>query len=526
VSAVTVGQSSATAAVPVPADSAPAPGVCDLASARLDAQAWATLGLLAALAVLGATGVLPLLGWTERMFPRTRYPYLFAAVGAGYLGLRLASTPAWRRLSWLAAGGAAGALVDPGFTALTVLWSLAYAHVLRAKVAARWKHLFLAATFAGLVIAVNRDLFPGVAEHPFIERWGYLFALGLGLRALWLHHELTVAGFPRVPVADVVAAFLCAPLFVILPYMLAIPRFGQVREALSARRPALEAQGLRLIALGMLWALAAEVVRQALAPGPLFEGMLRARRIGEAALLALPFYPMWQVLNMLGNALILAGLLRLYGVDIAPSFDRPLLAESLTEWWRRWNTHFRDLLVDLCYYPVVLRLRRRPVLGIVLGCFAVFVVGSTLLHWLVKAYFVAGTARQLPLGLLAENLSMGLFVAIALVLERRRVRALSTHWLARWRRRLTTWMLVWLSVVGINYGLSWQLETRPRERALARAAEIRALVSAGRCTEAVAAARAARPQIAHVHRLAPRHAALAVAYTLVTSLSKGEASCP
>lgn len=518
-------------AASAPADCAPADSTLVAAlpapvAARLDAQAVATLGLLAALAVLGATGVLPLLGWTARMFPRTRYPWLFAALAAGYLGLRLARTPAGRRLSWLTSGAAAGALVDPGFTALTMLWSLAYAQVLRATVAARWKHLYLAATFAALVLAVNRDLYPGVAAHPFIERWSYLFALGLGLRALWLHHELTVAGFPRVPAADVVAAFVCAPLFVILPYMLAIPRFSQLREALRARRPALEADGLRMVAFGIIWALAAEVVRQAVAPRPLFEGLLRAHRLGEAALLALPFYPMWQVLDILGAALILVGLLRLYGVDIAPAFDRPLLAESLTEWWRRWNTHFRDLLVDLCYYPVVLRLRRRPVLGIVAGCGAVFVLGSTLLHWLFKAYFVAGTARQLPLGILAENLSMGLFVAIALVLERRRVRAPSTHWLARWRRRLTTWALVWLSVVGINYAVEWRLVALPRERALARAAEVHALVAAGRCAEAARAARAARPSITHAHRLAPRHPALGVAFTQVTSISKGAAPCP
>ncbi len=493
---------------------------------RLDAQAWATLGLLAALGTLGATGVLPLLGWTERLFPRARLPALFAVVAAGFLGLRRATAPAPRRAIWLAAGLAATALVDVGFAAVVVAWSLAYALVLRARVRARWKHLFLAGTLAAWIIAVNRDLWPGLATHPALERWGLLFALCFTLRALWLHHELRLAGFPRLPISDVLATFLCAPLSPIVPYMLAIPRFGAIREALATRRPALEAQGVRTLALGLAWALLAEAVRRTLSPADHFYGAAHAGRWAEVVPLALLFYPVWQVVRVLGDALLLVGMLRLYGVDIAPAFSAPLLAESVTEWWRRWNTHFRDLLVDLFYYPVVLRLRRHPRLGIVLGCGSVFLLGSTLLHWATRWYFSSGTLRRPPLGLMAENVAMGLVVTGALLLERRRTRPPSTRWLARWRRRFTTWLLVFCCVVGLGYQVTWRTDGGPRAGALGAAAVARTLHGSGRCADARHAAAAAQPSLTAALRRTPRDVALRTELTFVTALAQGELPCP
>jgi D-alanyl-lipoteichoic acid acyltransferase DltB (MBOAT superfamily) len=65
------------------------------------------------------------------------------------------------------------------------------------------------------------------------------------------------------------------------------------------------------------------------------------------------------LLIALSIASILVGMVRVLGIDLGPSFDQPLRSASVLEWWRRWNTHFRDLLVELFYYPVVMRLRRR-----------------------------------------------------------------------------------------------------------------------------------------------------------------------
>ncbi len=53
------------------------------------------------------------------------------------------------------------------------------------------------------------------------------------------------------------------------------------------------------------------------------------------------------------------GLLRLFGFHLADNYANPLMARSYAELWRRWNLHFRDLVVGIFYYPVLLPLARR-----------------------------------------------------------------------------------------------------------------------------------------------------------------------
>ena len=57
-----------------------------------------------------------------------------------------------------------------------------------------------------------------------------------------------------VPLLDVVLYFVFAPFFVIVPYMLAIPRCDRFRAGLDLHDPAIEASGLRLIAWGVVLA--------------------------------------------------------------------------------------------------------------------------------------------------------------------------------------------------------------------------------------------------------------------------------
>ncbi|MCP4916434.1 MAG: hypothetical protein GY913_05880 [Proteobacteria bacterium] len=50
---------------------------------------------------------------------------------------------------------------------------------------------------------------------------------------------------------------------------------------------------------------------------------------------------------------------RFFGFDLRDNYENPLAARSYAEVWRRWNIHFRELLLALFYYPVLLRLHRR-----------------------------------------------------------------------------------------------------------------------------------------------------------------------
>jgi len=53
------------------------------------------------------------------------------------------------------------------------------------------------------------------------------------------------------------------------------------------------------------------------------------------------------------------GLLRLFGFQLRDNYEGPLAAHSYADLWRRWNLHFRGLVVGLFYYPTLLRLGRR-----------------------------------------------------------------------------------------------------------------------------------------------------------------------
>ena len=53
------------------------------------------------------------------------------------------------------------------------------------------------------------------------------------------------------------------------------------------------------------------------------------------------------------------GLLRLFGFRVRDNYAQPLAATSYADLWRRWNLHFRGLVVGLFYYPTLLGLARR-----------------------------------------------------------------------------------------------------------------------------------------------------------------------
>lgn len=233
--------------------------------------------------------------------------------------------------------------------------------------------------------------------------------------------------------------------------MLAIPRCDRVRAALDVHDKAIEKSGAVLIAWGCALSLLAWASRTVIDPTGSEWAALRAHDAARVALWALPHYPIQAALEACAIGAIVVGLVRLFGIDLLPSFRRPLAAQSITEVWRRWNTHFRDLLVELFYMPVLMRLRRNKQRAIVWGCIAVFIVGSTLFH-LPKHYFRYGSLTPPDVHILVENLLMCAVVAFAMVRELIRPAAPTTNpvWIAL--RVLRTWTLLLVIVVWAGYG--------------------------------------------------------------------------
>jgi hypothetical protein len=438
-----------------------------------------TLGALAALGMVGAP---PLRGWVALLFPVGRYPLLFAIFFVSWLAAERAPD---RARPWVLLGGAVlqGLAFDPVLFAAMAGWVLLYHRVLIARIAGPLKLGFLLATVAVLAVLCDAHHWPG--RDPIFMRGGYLFATGFFLQALRVLVDLRAAGWRPVPRVDLLVYFLIAPFWIMVPYMLAILPLETVRRGIAARDGATVDRGLRTLAIAAgATALLLAITTFAIDPRAIYVECLRRGDLLAVLPAGLLYYPVFQVALAFCSAGILLGLLRLLGIAAPAFIDRPLAAESVTDWWRRWNIPFRELLVDIFWYPVVFRIRRRPRLAIAIGCASVFLVGSPLLHW-PKRYFNAGSPLAAPVGLVAESLVMAVIVAVVLIRERRR-RPSSPHPVRVWGRRLATWSIVYLSVAVAGQGTDYLVYAWPLERALPVVARASSLAEVGRIHEAAA----------------------------------------
>jgi hypothetical protein len=273
--------------------------------------------------------------------------------------------------------------------------------------------------------------------------------------------------------------------------------------------------GARWMAYGLaLQAVLALIGRLGLDPRQLLEAPLRARDWAAVAPLALLFYPIRTVVDAVGCGAFLLGLTRSFGVAMGPAFVAPLLSRGVGDWWRRYNVLFRELIVDLFWYPVALRLRRHPVLAGYAGCAAVFLLGSVPLHW-PKAIALAGSPYSFPWGVTAECAVMTVLVGTSLALDRRRRRASPPPRPLRiWAQRAATWVVVCAVVVGVDYQIDHRVRTRPWEQAAARIAVLDARTGADVAGDAAALVPGLSGLVAERPRDPHRRATLALAHAL------------
>jgi D-alanyl-lipoteichoic acid acyltransferase DltB (MBOAT superfamily) len=74
-------------------------------------------------------------------------------------------------------------------------------------------------------------------------------------------------------------------------------------------------------------------------------------------LLACVFSALFLYADFSGYTDMARGAARLFGIHLDYNFDRPFLAESITDLWRRWNMTLSSWLRDYLYMPLVIRLR-------------------------------------------------------------------------------------------------------------------------------------------------------------------------
>jgi hypothetical protein len=92
---------------------------------------------------------------------------------------------------------------------------------------------------------------------------------------------------------------------------------------------------------------------------------------------------LWAVLSVAASGHYIVGWLRLFGFHVFRNTYKPLLSETIIEFWNRYYYYFKELLVNFFFYPTFTRhFKRSPRLRIIAAVFAAAFVGNMYYHWL------------------------------------------------------------------------------------------------------------------------------------------------
>ncbi|HHQ13526.1 MAG TPA: hypothetical protein ENK16_00715, partial [Chromatiales bacterium] len=134
------------------------------------------------------------------------------------------------------------------------------------------------------------------------------------------------------------------------------------------------------------------------------------------ASLILEFIDMILQLAIWGHVAI--ALLRLTGFNVFRHTYRPLLAESIVDFWGRMGFYFKEICVDFFFYPVFLRCTwARPELRLFLAIFAAAFVGNLYWHllknsvWLVTWDIQAFSDFFIPRMIYMAALTTGIWIS-------------------------------------------------------------------------------------------------------------------
>jgi hypothetical protein len=161
--------------------------------------------------------------------------------------------------------------------------------------------------------------------------------------------------------------------------------------------------GLKLLFLALLWAAGHRVINGLVFGTPnIVQRTLGGFTLGLPTIdeiLAGPpgLHPPWvgwiaiygdlfvQVLKLAATGHVIVGYLRLFGFNVFRNTYKPLLAETVVEFWNRFYYYFKELLVHFFFIPTFVRyFKRSPNLRLLAAVFAAAFVGNLYYHVLLQ----------------------------------------------------------------------------------------------------------------------------------------------
>ncbi len=298
--------------------------------------------------------------------------------------------------------------------------------ILETLTAVQWGHLFIGVTSVVLVlytlflIATHFDRLPSVVRrYPLVIMHGGIW-VGLFLSPLaWLgilaqspflawriSYLLTLASHGKVA-----GTRFHDHLFYLIPVWggTSTP-YGKGLDYLSkheAHEPEQFARsqlaGIKLLILAILWNLALGLINTFCFDGHVIQstGLPQGWALGLPSLtemmrpdVSYTAVMAWEViyLDLIRSTLALAvtghviiGCLRLLGFKVFRNTYKPLLSESIVEFWNRYYYYFKEVLVEFFFYPTYLRCRwAGPRLRLFLAVYAAAFAGNMYFHLLAS----------------------------------------------------------------------------------------------------------------------------------------------
>jgi hypothetical protein len=167
--------------------------------------------------------------------------------------------------------------------------------------------------------------------------------------------------------------------------------------------------GIKLFLLAALWSLAIPLI-EAVAYGDnnLFHRAVGGFSFGlptfHQMVMSPDAFPVWlrwlnlylglvlAVLSLAATTHIMIGWLRLFGFNVFRNTYKPLLAETIIDFWNRYYYYFKELLVNFFFFPIFTRyFKAYPRLRMFAAVFAAAFLGNLYYHWLrIDSARVAG----------------------------------------------------------------------------------------------------------------------------------------
>ena len=206
-----------------------------------------------------------------------------------------------------------------------------------------------------------------------------------------------------------------------VPYGKGYDNLADSDEAIRARS---QLAGLRLLLLAWTWVGARWLMSTVVyGDGPLSLHLVRlAVLIDAAATIEVPIGTRWVIvtfelvhrtLNLAISGHFVIGTLRLFGFNVFRNTYKPLLSESLVDFWNRFYYYFKELLVEFFFFPTYLSVfKTRPRIRLFAATVAAACLGNLYYHVLL---YLPELASAGPIGALALMSSRVLYSSILAV---------------------------------------------------------------------------------------------------------------